>query len=356
MQLTAQITLSSRVPFLEKLLFTKHFSVMITSGIPISEAIGILIRQTRNNNFKKVLKDILDKVNNGQTLHKSMAAYPKVFDQFYQSMIEVAEESGNLDTNLSFLSQQLTKEQSVKRKVKSALLYPIIIFSAAIIVGGFVSFFILPQLIDFFDTLNVELPVATKVMLFVATSLRDYGLLIMVTIIGLMLATYFLLKNKVLRKRWHQAKLKLPLFGTLLIQSQLSSFSRNFSTLLKSGIPIPRSLEITASTLSNLKIQEDLQKTVQGLSKGKAISASLQEYSGTTFPPLVMEMINIGEKTGKLEDTLTYLASYFDEEIDELSRNLTTMLEPVMLLFIGVIVAFLALAIIGPIYELTGNI
>lgn len=356
MKPTAQIVLFSRVKFLDKLLFTKHLATMIKAGIPIAEALATLVDQTKSALFKKVLSSVLTDVENGQSLAKSFQRYPKIFDHFYISLIAVGEESGTLEENLEFLSKQLTKDYALRKKIQGAMLYPGLVFAATTIMGGFISLFILPKLVDFFEAFEIELPLTTRILLFVANTMKDYGVLIFGGFIGGLFLLYLFLHLPKVRPWWHKTMLKFPLFGELLAYGQLARFSRNLGVLLKSGVPVQKALEVTANTLANLKFRADLLSITEDLTKGKEIGESLEHDRYSEYPPLVSKMISVGEKTGKLDETLLYLSDYYEDEVDNISKNLTTILEPVLLLSIGLVVGFVALAIISPIYELTGSI
>lgn len=356
MKATARLNLFSRISFLEKLLFTKHLSTMIKAGIPIAEALATLVDQSKSKTFRNVIEKVLSDIENGQTLAKSLGKHKQVFDQFYVSLIEVGEESGTLEENLEFLAKQLAKDYALRKKIQGAVLYPALVFFATFIMGGFIALFILPKLVDFFEAFEIELPITTKILLFMATTMRDYGILLAFCFLAISLLGYFAIQLPKVKPKWHSMVLVFPLFGELLAFGQLARFSRNLGVLLKSGVPITRSIEVTAHTLSNLKFQYDLLEVEKILSKGKNIGDALEQKKFSEFPPLVSKMISVGEKTGKLDETLLYLGDFYEDEIDNISKNLTTILEPILLISIGLVVGFVALAIISPIYELTGSI
>lgn len=346
----------SKINFQERILFTKHLSTMYKSGIPITEALTTLISQTRSQAFKKVLSSVLADVDNGQTLAKALGKHPKVFDEFYVSLVDISEESGTLEENLEFLAKQLSKDLALRKKIKAAMLYPAIVVSMMGIVGGAISFFVLPKLVDFFESFDVELPLATKILLLIARTVDNYGVLILIILVGIVFLFRLLLKVSKFRFYFHIFLLKVPIFGSLVNYGQISRFSRNFGTLVKSGVPAVKSLEITSETLTNLKFKKDLYEVARSLAKGKNIGQTLGSSVFWEYPPIVSKMVAVGEKSGKLDEVLLYLAEFYDDEIDELSQNLSTMLEPVLLIVIGLAVGFVALAIISPIYELTGSI
>lgn len=353
---SAQIQIFSGVSFLEKLLFTKHLSIMVKSGIPIAEGLSTLADQTKSTMFKKVLSTILADVQNGQNFATALGKHQKVFDQFYISLIAIGEESGKLEENLDFLSKQLAKDFSTRKKVQGAMLYPTLVLTTTLIMGGFISLFILPQLVDFFAAFSIDLPFTTKILLFFANAMKNYGIFLVIGFLVSSFAAYSLIQLPSVKPTWHQLILKIPLFGDILKYGQLARFSRNLGTLLQSGVPVAKSLETTANTLSNLKFKHDLLEIAQELAKGKNIGTVMDQKKFNEFPPIVSKMISVGEKTGKLEDTLLYLGEFYEDEIDNISKNLTTILEPILLITIGLVVGFVAIAIISPIYELTGSI
>jgi len=355
MKLTAQVTLFSRVSFVEKLLFTKHLSVMIKSGVPLLEALVILKDQTKTAAFRKVLTKITDDVTNGQDLTKTLAKHPKVFDPFFLSLIEIGESSGSLEENLNFLAIQLKKERALTKKVQGAFFYPMMVLLAATVMGGFIALYLLPQLLVFFEAFEIELPITTKILLALAIFMKNYGVFAFVALFLLLFLISFILKIPSIKKTWHQLVLKIPLFGGLFKAVQLTRFSRNLSILLKGGVPLDQALKTTANTLANVWYKEKAIKVLKGVTKGSSMADVLDKMKDDAFPGLVIKMIAVGEKSGNLEETLTYLGDFYEDEIDTVTKNITVVLEPILLLGAGLAVGFLALAVISPIYELTGS-
>jgi len=347
---------NATISFQDKILFTKHFSTMYKSGIPLPEIISTLISQTKNVEFKKVLAFVLKEIENGQSLSKALSHFPKIFDQFYLSLIQISEESGTLEGNLDFLAVQMSKDYSLRKKVKAALLYPGIILAAMLILGTFLSIFILPQLVDFFESFDIELPVTTRILLFVAKLMQKQGILIFILFFALFFLLKLLVRIPKIKFMWHMVLIRMPVIGILVSYSQTARFARNFGTLVKSGVPIVKSIEITSDTLSNLKFKYDLSEIAKSLSKGKMIGMAMENGKYWEYPPIVSKMISVGEKSGKLDEVLLYLSDFYDDEIDDLSKNLSTVLEPILLVVMGIAVGFVALSIITPIYELTGSI
>lgn len=354
--LTAQFTLTKHIKSVEIVFFTKHLATMLKAGIPINEALETLQKQTRHAYFQKVLSEIIDDLTNGSALADALKKHPSVFDQFYVSMVEVGEEAGSLEENLLFLADQLTKDLALKKKIQGAMLYPGLVFFATIAMSGFISFFVLPSLVDFFNNLNVALPLPTRILLGFATIMKNYGALIAIGVVGLVALTKIFVSLPGIKPIWHRMQLRLPLIGRLIAYGQLARFGRNLGILLRSGVPISRSLGVTTQTLSNVTYQNELQRVLNKLESGKNIGDALEKVHADIFPPLVSKMITVGEKTGNLDETLMYLATFYEEEIDAQAKNFSTVLEPILLLGIGLMVGFVALAIISPIYELTGSI
>lgn len=344
------------ISFIDRLFFTKHLSIMLKSGIPLSEALESLKDEAKASTFKKILTRVLADVQKGKSLEEALTKHPKAFDPLYLSLIRLGERSGNLEKNLEYLTQQLEKEHNFKKKVQSAMLYPVLVLTATTFLGGGIAFFILPKLVDFFESFEVELPLTTKVLLFVAQGMKNYGILILLGLVALYALFIFLIKTSFIKPLWHRFLLHLPLIGTFLKGTTLSSFCRNFGIMLQSGIPIGQGLEICEGAMSNEVFKADIKKIGKEVEKGKSVEESLKKGNFFEFPSILTKMIGVGERTGNLEKNLLYLADFFEEEVDSMSKNLANILEPFLLLGIGLVVGFVALAIISPIYQLTGSI
>lgn len=342
--------------FLDKLLFTKHLAVMLKSGIPISEAIESVRDQTTKASFKDVLSGIAQKVGDGQTLADSMKRFPKVFDPLYLGLIKTGEESGNLEANLEFMSGQLKKEYEFRKKIQGAMLYPAIVLTAAGIVGLGVSFYLLPQLAELLKSLDVDLPLSTKILLFVADAFKNYSYLIIASMVGLSVGFKFLITTPFFKPIWHRFLLQAPVFGKFNQNACLTSFCRDLGMMLKSGLPISTAMEYLYDSTTNLVYKGYVKDLKAAVTRGKNLEEELSGLDYKYMPPIVAKMIGVGEKTGNLEESLLYLGDFFDSEVDDASKNLSSVLEPALLLVIGLIVGFMAMAIISPIYKLTGSI
>jgi len=303
-----------------------------------------------------VLADIGKEIKNGQTLEKALSRHPRVFDTFYRSIVGIGEESGNLEENLDHLAKIMAKSHEFSRKLQGAMLYPSIVLSVALVVGGGISVFVLPQLVDLFESIDVELPTATKVLLFLAQTMKNYGVAL---ILGAMLVFAFfliLIKSRPVKPLWHRLVLSLPLAGFFFQSSEIASFTRSLGMMLGRGLPISRALKIAEESEDNLVYKGYLGRIWGAVEKGKTIESELSSGKYPFIPLIVPKMIGVGERTGKLDESLLYLADFFEEEVDDMAKNLPTVLEPVMLVIIALVVAFLAFSIISPIYEFTASI
>lgn len=354
--LNTDISFFERVNSVDVLLFTKHLSLMLKSGISLADAIEIQQKQTTRKVLKDMLASIHREIANGQTLYQALSQFPRVFDPFYVNLIKVAEGSGSLERNLDYLAAHLKKQREFANKVRGALLYPSIILSVAILAALGLSIFVLPKLIDLFNSLDVELPLSTQILLFFAGIMRDHGFLIIGSMIALLIILRAIILSRPVLPYWHKCLLSLPAFGPLMQKIQLAACFRNIGTMLEVGLPLSTAIDAQIGASTNYVYRNILKNMSSGIAKGTTIEDVLIS-SHTPFVPLVaVRMIGVGEKTGKLDETFTYLGDYFEDEIDDATKNLSTVLEPLILIGVGLVVAFIAISIIGPIYQFTGSI
>ena len=355
-KLSSEISFFEKVSLVDKLTFTKHLSLILKSGIALPEGIMILEKQASKTAMRRVLKWIHQEIANGQPFYKALAKFPHVFDAFYINLIKIAEESGSLEKNLDYLAAHLKKQHEFANKVRGALLYPSVVLGVALVTGLGLSVFVLPKLIDLFASLDVELPLSTKILLFVAQVMRDYGILILGGLITFFVLFRFAITTRFFKPRWHYFILSLPILGVFIQKTELATIFRNLGTMLSVGVPISLVLDTQYSTTTNYVYKECLIKIKDGVKKGKSIEETLSKSNEKFIPLIAIKMIGVGEKTGRLDETLTYLGDYFEDEVDDASKNLSTILEPLILIIVGLIVGFTAVAIIGPIYQFTGSI
>lgn len=343
----------------DKVLFVKHLGTMIKSGISINEALEVISDQTSSPRFKKVTKSILEKIITGQSLSNAMGRYPKIFDPLMINIVKVGEDSGTLEENLEYLADELDSRLELRRNIKAASFYPAIILSATLGLGLVLSYFVLPQITKLFSSLNFDLPLSTRILLGAAALMDKYGLYIIGGVIGFIIFFRILISQKFAKPVWHWIIMKLPIVGGIIIHYNLVMVNRTMGILLKSGLTIDQAITITINTTNNFVYKKKLKIALPQIKKGKTFSSILDSFKQSRrsplFPLLVIKMISVGERSGRLDESLIYLADYFEKEVDHTTKNLTTVLEPILLVFVGLMVGFIAISVISPIYQVTGQ-
>jgi len=338
----------------QKAVLAKNLAVMQRSGLNIVESLGI-IAESSQGKMKRIIKEIVSSVSAGNTLAQSLERFPKVFSGIFVSSVYAGETSGTLDENLENLSVQLEKENDLKNKIKGAMLYPIVVLIAAFILGLGMSFLVLPKIVPLFEGLKVELPITTRWLIAFSHFVGAHGVGLLIGIVVAVIFLSWFLRQKLVYPVTHWIFLHTPILKGISKHSNLARFSRTLGTLLKSGLSIDEALQVTEKSLGNYYYKKAIRTVVERVHKGSTMSENLKQY-GNLFPKMVTRMIFVGEESGKLEETLLYLAGYYEVEVDNSTKSLSTAIEPILLLIIGGVVAFLALSIITPIYNITGNI
>jgi type II secretory pathway component PulF len=341
----------------ELLSFTKHLHMMLVSGIPISEAVEALGKHAKSSPLKKATHDIVSQVSAGKSFSQSLKKYPNVFPSLYTSMIKVGEASGTLEEALDYLSRHYQKQIILKQKIASALVYPAIVIAAVIAMTSFITFYVLPQLLVFFEALEVDLPTSTKILLAIATYSKNYGLITGLLAIVTVFSLGLIIKTAPGKAVFDALQLKIPVLGNLIRDYYLALITNNLSTLIQNGVPILQSLEITQDSINHYVYQKILSQLASGVSSGKSLETILTKVtSESAFPDYVSKIISVGSQTGKIEISLSNISSFYSDEIDNASKTITTVIEPLLLLIIGLVVGFVAIAILSPIYELNTSI
>lgn len=343
-----------RVNQLDVALSIRHISIMLKSGMALSEALGVVALQTSNPKLKRAYEAVLTDVQGGMTVAEAMKKHPKVFSHVITSVISVGEEGGTLEKNLIFLSDFLKKNHDLNKKVKGALVYPVIVFAITVIEMIGVLFFILPKLEDVFVSFE-GIPPFTLFILNLSRFMRENIIFIIAGIVAVVVLFILFLRTKPGIIFKDNVMLKFPIIKELNKKHILTNFSRTLGILMGSGIPISSALEIAARTVENTIYTKILVEIHESVKAGNNLAASLTKYA-TYFPPTYTKMIEIGEETGTLEENLNFLYDFYAEEVTDMSNNLATLLEPLLLVFIGAMIGLLAIMIIGPIYQLTGSI
>jgi len=334
--------------------FTRHLTLSLRSGLTLMEALTLLHVQATGK-MKKILYEITERLESGAAFHEALAYYPRYFSALYLNLVKTGELSGTLEKNLRYLADNLKKAQALKQKVKSAMMYPVLIFVAVIFLVFGMIFFVLPKIIPLFKTLNVDLPVTTKILIFVADMSMQYGVYVFGGAALFFVFFGWLLRQDFIKPITHFLLLKTPVLSHVIQIVNLEMFTHTLNTLLLSGIPLDSSLQITADATSNRVYRAAIKNCLLEIQKGNNLSTSIAAYP-KLFPKLMQSMLAMGERTGNLDIILENLREFYEEEVDNFMKNLSTIIEPVMLIFIGVIVGTVALGILGPIYKITGNL
>lgn len=343
-----------RVSGNDLVIFTRQFSTMVEAGLPVVEILDILLEQTDDAGFKMVVADVRSEVRGGSDLSTAMAKYPKVFSELYVNLIKAGEASGDLDVILKRLAVFLEKNASLKRKIISAMTYPTVSLGLIICITIGLMVFIVPMFKEIFDKMGAELPLPTRIVMAISDTIVDYWYIVAAFCVGSIMGIKISQKSARGRYFWDSLKIKAPVFGELFQKVAISRFSRTFSTMLKSGVPMLGSLDIVASTAGNGVVEEAIAASREAVRQGESLATPLSETP--IFPPMVVRMISVGERTGALEALLEKVADFYDEQVDAAVETLTAVIEPVMIGIMGVLVGGIVIALFVPILSLQSSI
>jgi len=343
-----------RVKLRDMVMFSRQFATMIDAGLSVVKCLDILQKQTRNPKMKEVIGEVKRDVGGGMSLTEALQKHPRIFSPLYINMMRSAEAGGILDQVLDRLSTFLEKEQETRNKIKSAMTYPAVVFCFAVLMLIALLFFVLPKFKGIFETMGLELPITTKIMLNSSEYLRTYWYIALVVLAGTVVLVKLLARTEKGQYAIDAGKLRLPVFGDLILKTSVSRFARTFGTLISSGVPVLRALEIVADTAGNRVISDVVAQARVSIKEGEKISTPL--FGSKIFPVMVTQMIAVGEETGRLDQMLVKVSNFYDEEVDATLKSLTSLIEPLMIVGLGLIVGFIAVSVISPIYSLVGSL
>ena len=344
-----------RVSIQDKILFSRHLAVMAKAGLPLLESLRMIQQETKSRSMLKILKQVISDVSNGQFLSASLERYKDLFGDLFVNIIRVGESAGILAENLNYLADELKKKKELRSRVVSALIYPAIIFIATLGITIMLMVFIFPKIIPVFQNLNAKLPATTQFLINFSSFLTNKGIMLLIGLVVLFVIWSLLLKVNKIKYFYHKILLFLPIFGGVSRDLNLANFTRTLGLTLKSGIRVVEALNITAQSLSSLVYKKELMQIAEEVTKGGAVSPYLTKRQ-RLFPSMVSQMVAVGETSGNLSETLLYLSDFYDSEVTETTKNLASTLEPLIMVVMGAMVGFIAIAIITPIYEITQNI
>ncbi|MFH1773107.1 MAG: type II secretion system F family protein [Patescibacteria group bacterium] len=345
----------SSIPLSEKLFFIQHLSIMLKVGISLLVCLKTLEKQTSNKKFSEIINDISSNVEKGTTFTESLKPHEKIFGQLFINMIESGEISGKLEEVLQQLYIQFKKQHELISKIKGALIYPVVLVVAIIGIGAFMMLVVVPQITSIFKELNTELPLPTKLLIGFSDTLIQHSILFSVSLIIFIILFIKILKTHRGKFIFQKLLLKTPICSPIIKKINLARFARTMSSLLKTDIMIIKSFQITANVINNLHYRNALKEIANKVKKGGKISNAVRNYPDL-FSQIVIQMITIGEKTGELDYILDELAQFYENEVDQTMSNLPAIIEPILILFLGIIVGGMAIAIIMPMYSLSSVI
>ncbi len=335
----------------ELVIFSRQLATMVNAGIPLVQSLDILSEQMESITFRQVVTTVRSDVEAGSSLSAALEKHPKIFTLLYTNMVKAGETSGMLDEILDRLAGYLEKNGSLQRKVKSAMVYPAVVSLMAVGITLVLLLKVIPTFKEIFSTLGGTLPLPTQMLIALSDTLRKY-FLYAVIILGLVLAGIVkLVQTPKGKQSFDQMKLNLPVFGPLLRKVAVARFSRTLSTLIRSGVPILGALEIVGKTAGNVVIEDAVEKARVGIREGESISAPLAKSKA--FPPMVTRMISVGEESGELEKMLTKIADFYEDQVDAAVSGLTSLIEPLIIAFLGIVVGSIVVAMFLPIFKIT---
>ena len=333
------------------LIFSKQFATMVKAGLPILEVLGMLRDQLESPAIKEVIEDIRKSLEGGVTLSKCFEKYPQYFDNVYCNLIKAGEASGKLDVFLLKIVDSLEKKEKIKKKIKSALMYPTIMFTVAITVSAFMLIKVVPVFAKMYDGMGIALPKPTAVIMSMSDFLRGTGGMVMLisVIIFVFAFRYLTTKNAAIQYKWHKQVLKLPVFGEMILKSLLARISLILGNLSAAGVNLLESLEIAKSVSNNVVVTEALENVKKGVFSGDTLTKLFLKEP--LFPPTFSQLISVGEQTGQLDEMFGSVATYYEEEFDTTVDNMSSLIEPIMIVFMGIMIGGLMIAMYSPIFN-----
>lgn len=334
-------------------IFSRQFSVMIAANVPVVESLLILIDQTDNFSLKNMIADIAFEVDSGALLSDSFARRPKIFSEFFVNIIKSGETSGKLDEVLTYLADETEKSYDMASKIKGAMIYPAFILVGLTGVGIILMVYVIPNLTSMLTESGMELPISTRIIIAVSSFMQNYLILLILILAGLVVAVRYYLQTEMGRYQWDTFKLKMPIFGRLFKYIYLMRFTRSLSTLLKGGVTITKGLEITANVVGNVIYRDLILETLESINDGNPISTVME--ASNYIPKMVPQMISVGERTGRIDSVLDKITDFYGRESNTMLANLSTLMEPIIMVIMGIGVGIMVAAILMPMYNMANQ-
>jgi len=343
------------VKLADKITFAKNLGAMVDAGLALSRALAVMERQTKSKKFKKILVALSAYVEKGSALSEALAKFPDTFSPLFVSMVRAGEESGKLGDSLRIVAEQMDRSYALRRKIRGAMMYPAIILSVMVIIGILMLMFVVPTLTATFVELHVKLPATTQFVISMSELFSGHPVGVIGGLLLLIVGCVVLARTRGGKRGFEFVMLRMPIIGNLVKETNAARMSRTFSSLLSSGVDMVAAMSITGDVLQNSYYKEALVDAEQEIQKGSSVSAVFSRYDNL-FPPMVNEMIAVGEETGKLPAMLLQIAIFFENEVDQKTKDMSTIIEPFLMVIIGAAVGFFAVSMITPIYSLSSGI
>lgn len=345
----------SKVKTDELVMLTRNMASMLKAGLPLSRALLVIQRQSSNPRLKGTMLQIRESINKGDPFNVALKAFPETFSPLFVSMIRAGEESGGLVSTLQTISLQLERSSNLKKKIKGAMIYPSIVIGVMCIIGVLMMVYVVPTLTSTFVKLNIDLPLTTRIIIATSDFLMNHGMIALLGFIAIVVAIIQTAKTKYGKRGLHFIFIHLPVIGTLVKQTNSAYTARTLSSLLSSGVDVVGALKITEDVLQNVYYKEILKEAGEHVEKGSPLSETFVKYS-KLYPILVGEMVSVGEETGQISQMLVEIANFYETEVEQKTKDLSTIIEPILMVVIGTGVGFFALAMIAPIYSISDSI
>ena len=339
----------------EKIIFARNLGGMLEAGLAISRALSVLEHQSKKPKLKDIFKQLNTSISQGKTFHQALSEFPKIFNSLFTSMVKAGEESGNLAKSLKQVADQMEKSYLIQKKVKGAMIYPGIIISLMLVIGILLLTFVVPRLTATFKDLNTELPATTKFIIWLSDMFQYHYLLIGLGLIIVIGAFYSFLKTPQGKKAFDYSILRLPVVGLIIKETNSARTTRTLSSLLSSGVDLVLAIQITSEVLQNSFYKKVLDEAGVRVQKGRPISEVFMENE-FLYPIFVGEMASVGEETGELAHMLSGVATFYEDDVDQKTKDMSTIIEPVLMIVVGVVVAFFAVSMISPMYSVLNNL
>lgn len=345
----------SRVKLDELVMITRNLGSMLDAGLPLSRALSVVERQSKNPRLKGTMAELRQSISRGEPFYTGLKQFPNVFSPLYVAMVRAGEESGSLAPSLKSIGTQLERSANLRKKIKGAMIYPAIVISVMLIIGTLMMIYVIPTITATFLKLEIDLPITTRIIIWTSNFLQNHGLITLIGLIASVAAIISYSRTMPGKRTFHFLLIHFPIIGNLAKETNAAYTSRTLSSLLSSGVDVVGAINITEDVLQNVYYKDVLKKAAEKVEKGDPLSGTFIEEE-KLYPILVGEMISVGEETGQISGMLSQVADFYENEVEQKTKDLSTIIEPILMVTIGAAVGFFALAMIAPIYSITDSI